>query len=198
MPLRELLTERPGVPVYVENDASCAALAEAFDATASSTCPNLVMFTVGTGVGGGWCSTAGSTAARRARRPRSATRSIGLDLERRRAHARASSSRSPGSLETLASGRALDRLAERAAAQEPDSFLGKRLEQDGEVTATTWSTGAKAGDADALRVLRRARRAARHRDRQRDQHVRPAGGRDRRRRLARGRPAAGAGRAARR
>jgi glucokinase len=30
LPLRELLTERVGVPVYVENDASCAALAEAF------------------------------------------------------------------------------------------------------------------------------------------------------------------------
>ena len=32
LPLRELLTEQAGIPVYVENDASCAALAEAFDA----------------------------------------------------------------------------------------------------------------------------------------------------------------------
>src|SRR6059036_2941428 len=30
IPLRELLSERAGVPVYVENDAGCAALAEAF------------------------------------------------------------------------------------------------------------------------------------------------------------------------
>ena len=30
VPLRELMTERVGLPVYVENDASCAALAEAF------------------------------------------------------------------------------------------------------------------------------------------------------------------------
>src|SRR3954449_11068255 len=29
IPLRRLLTERMGVPVYVENDAGCAALAEA-------------------------------------------------------------------------------------------------------------------------------------------------------------------------
>ena len=29
IPLRQLLTERMGVPVYVENDAGCAALAEA-------------------------------------------------------------------------------------------------------------------------------------------------------------------------
>ena len=41
----------------------------------------------------------------------------------------------------------------------------------------------------------RARRAARHRDRQRDQHVRPGRGRDRRRRVARRRPPARARRA---
>ncbi len=36
IPLRSLLTERMGVPVYVENDAGCAALAEAFDDGRSS------------------------------------------------------------------------------------------------------------------------------------------------------------------
>ena len=34
IPLRDVLTERMGVPVYVENDAGCAALAEAFDGRA--------------------------------------------------------------------------------------------------------------------------------------------------------------------
>ena len=52
VPLRELLTERVGLPVYVENDASCAALAEAFR-DGRMAVPHLVMFTVGTGVGGG-------------------------------------------------------------------------------------------------------------------------------------------------
>ena len=49
VPLREELGRRLGVPVYVDNDASCAALAEAnaIDAT------ELVMLTLGTGVGGG-------------------------------------------------------------------------------------------------------------------------------------------------
>ena len=73
VPLRSLLTERLGLPVYVENDASCAALAEAYD-DGEMVRPDLVMFTVGTGVGGGSCSTAGSTAARPARRRSSATR----------------------------------------------------------------------------------------------------------------------------
>jgi glucokinase len=52
VPLREVLGERLGVPVYVDNDATCAALAEAHsdpDAIPSV----LVMLTLGTGVGGG-------------------------------------------------------------------------------------------------------------------------------------------------
>ena len=52
VPLRALLTERCGLPVYVENDASCAALAEA-QVAGQIVCENLVMFTIGTGVGGG-------------------------------------------------------------------------------------------------------------------------------------------------
>ena len=39
--------------MYVENDAGCAALAEAFDGGVV-TVPSLVMLTIGTGVGGGW------------------------------------------------------------------------------------------------------------------------------------------------
>ena len=49
VPLREELGRRFGVPVYVDNDASCAALAEA-DAIGAT---ELVMLTLGTGLGGG-------------------------------------------------------------------------------------------------------------------------------------------------
>ena len=49
VPLGEELGSRFGVPVYVDNDASCAALAEA-DAIGAG---ELVMLTLGTGVGGG-------------------------------------------------------------------------------------------------------------------------------------------------
>jgi glucokinase len=49
VPLREELGRRFGAPVYVDNDASCAALAEA-DAIGAT---ELVMLTLGTGVGGG-------------------------------------------------------------------------------------------------------------------------------------------------
>jgi glucokinase len=53
IPLREVLRERLGVPVYVDNDATCAALAEAYDDDGALIARHLVMFTVGTGVGGG-------------------------------------------------------------------------------------------------------------------------------------------------
>ena len=36
VPLRDLLRERLGIPVYVDNDATCAALAEAYATTAPS------------------------------------------------------------------------------------------------------------------------------------------------------------------
>ena len=41
LPLRELLSDKAGIPVYLENDASCAALAEAFDENGKLVCPNL-------------------------------------------------------------------------------------------------------------------------------------------------------------
>ncbi len=151
LPLRELLTEQAGIPVYIENDASCAALAEAFDTEGNLVAPNLVMLTVGTGVGGGLVFNGrlyrGSTSAGEIGHT-----VIGLDLEDG-APTPEGKHPLPGTLEYLAAGRALDRLAEREAREEEDSFLGKRLAEDGEVTGHDVVDGAKAGDADALRVI---------------------------------------------
>jgi glucokinase len=125
VPLRSLLTERVGLPVYVENDASCAALAEAYD-DGELVCPHLVMFTVGTGVGGGLVLGGrlyrGATGAA----AELGHTLVGLDLESGDS-ADPGDFPQPGSLEALASGRALDRLAAQAAAANPDSALGRRL-----------------------------------------------------------------------
>ena len=51
--LRGTLRDRLGLPVFVDNDATLAALAEAFDESGRPVVENLVMFTVGTGIGGG-------------------------------------------------------------------------------------------------------------------------------------------------
>ena len=54
VPLREVLSEKlGGVPVFVDNDATCAALAEALDDEHQPIASVVVMITVGTGVGGG-------------------------------------------------------------------------------------------------------------------------------------------------
>jgi len=152
IPLRQLLSERMGVPVYVENDAGCAALAEASEG-GKITVPSLIMLTIGTGVGGGWVLNG--------RLYRGATTSaaevghtiIGRDLTY--------GNRVPGdpfpqrgSLETMASGRALDRLADHAAEQYPDSHLGKALAKKGSINGHDVVQGAEAGDPAALWCLR--------------------------------------------
>jgi glucokinase len=53
VPLRTLLTDRLGIPTFVDNDATAAALAEAHDDDMRPIADIVVMFTVGTGVGGG-------------------------------------------------------------------------------------------------------------------------------------------------
>lgn len=150
VPLRSLLSGRVGLPVYVDNDANCAALAEAY-AGGRLTSRELVMFTVGTGVGGGMVLNGrlfrGATGAA----PELGHTMIGLDL-RNGAPALSGWPRA-GSLETLASGSALDELATGAARRHPDSRLGKALEAAGEVSGRDAVEAAQAGDQVAIDVI---------------------------------------------
>ena len=153
------------------------------------------MFTIGTGVGGGTVLGGrvyrGATGAA----PETGHTIIGLDLADG-APQDPGDHPQPGSLEALASGRALDRLALAAAQADADSFLGQRLSRDGEVTGHDAVDGAKEGDEASPALPAHPRRAARDRDRQRHQPLRPAGDRDRRRRVDRRRPPARARREA--
>ena len=152
VPLRELLTEKLGLPVFVDNDASCAALAEAFE-DGRFTCPDLVMFTIGTGVGGGTVLGGNLYRGATGAAPEIGHQIIGMDLLDGD-ESPESDFPQPGSLEALASGRALDRLALDAARRDPSSFLGKRLAADGEVTGHDAVDGAKEGDEAARRCVR--------------------------------------------
>jgi glucokinase len=108
VPLRQILTDALGFPAFVDNDATVAALAEAFDDDLRPIAQTLVMITVGTGVGGGIVINGrifrGATGAA----PEIGHIIIGADLR--------TGAPTPGklpehdSLEYLASGRALDRL----------------------------------------------------------------------------------------
>ena len=152
VPLRQLLTDKLGLPVYVENDASCAALAEAFR-DGRIAVPHLVMFTIGTGVGGGLVLNG------RLYRGATGTASevghtvIALDLTDG-APPHNGVFPQVGSLEVLASGRALDHLAEEAAKADANSFLGRRLTREGGVTGHDAVDGARVGDEAAVRCLR--------------------------------------------
>jgi glucokinase len=53
VPLRDILGRRLDIPVHVDNDASVAALAEAHSEQGELLAQSVVMFTVGTGIGGG-------------------------------------------------------------------------------------------------------------------------------------------------
>jgi glucokinase len=152
VPLRRVLSDRLGLPVFVDNDANVAALAEAHDG-AGLTTRHLVMFTVGTGVGGGLVLDG--------RLYRGATGAgsemghilVGLDL-RDGAPAPAPRFPQPGSLESLASGTALDGLARAAAERNPGGALGRVAAGDGPVTGVDVVRAAHAGDAEAISLLR--------------------------------------------
>lgn len=151
VPLRVLVSERCGLPVYVENDASCAALAEA-TAGRETVSENLIMFTIGTGVGGGLVL-GGRLYRGRTSAAELGHTLIGLDLAEG-APADPGAFPQPGSLEALASGRALDRLALESARAHPKSFLGRRLARGDEISGHDAVEGAREGDVHCQHVIR--------------------------------------------
>ena len=127
--LREVLGKRIGVPVFVDNDATVAALAEAHDEQLQMVARDLVMITVGTGVGGGLV-----LGGRIYRGATGGAGELGHTLVgvRLDGHvARPTEFPQAGSLEYAAAGHALDRLAAECAAARPESALG-RLKSSGE------------------------------------------------------------------
>ena len=152
VPLRTLLAERCGLPVYVENDASCAALAEALDG-GRIVCENLVMFTIGTGVGGGLVLNGklyrGATSAAelgphddRARPRRRRARRPG-----RRSRSPARSRRSPPAARSTGS-----RSSRRASTRSRSSAGGSP--RGDEITGHDAVEGAREGDVHCQHVLR--------------------------------------------
>jgi len=151
VPLRSLLGERLGVPVFVDNDATVAALAEAHDEQLRLTARNLVMLTVGTGIGGG--------IVLGGRIYRGATGAagelghtlVGLDL----AGSVPAPMRfpQPGSLEYVAAGHALDALASQAAGLHPESPLGHLRAENRPVLGADAVRAAQAGDPAASRIV---------------------------------------------
>ena len=151
VPLRDVLGERLGLPVFVDNDATLAALAEAHDGD-ELVVRNLVMFTVGTGVGGGLVLNGHPYRGATGAAAELGHTLIALDLSGGAPDP--TNFPQPGSLESRAAGSVLDRIAERAAAEHPDSYLGRRSRVDDEITGQDVVAGAKDGDEVAIEALR--------------------------------------------
>lgn len=151
VPLREVLGERLGVPVFVDNDATVAALAEAHDDELHLAAHDLVMITVGTGVGGGLVLGGRIYRGATGGAGELGHTIVGLDLAG--AVPRATRFPQTGSLEFVASGHALDRLAKQAADLHPESELA-RLQSDGEpVLGADAVKAAHEGDIAAQRIV---------------------------------------------
>jgi glucokinase len=151
VPLRQVLGDRLGVPVFVDNDATVAALAEAHDEQLRLVAHNLVMITVGTGVGGGIVlggriyrgSTGGAGELGHT--------IVGLDLAG--SVPAPMKFPQPGSLEFVASGHALDRLAAQAANLHAESVLGGLRAEGLPVLGADAVKAAREGDTAARRIV---------------------------------------------
>ncbi|HEX3563466.1 MAG TPA: ROK family protein [Solirubrobacterales bacterium] len=151
VPLRDLMQERIGLPVFLDNDANVAALAEHLYG-AGRGAQNVVMLTIGTGIGGGLILGGeiyrGSTGGA-AELGHIVIREDGLPCQ--------GNCPNHGCVETYASGTALAREGKAAAEREPDSALGKAL-ADGPILGRTVTDLAVSGDALATEVVAEAGR----------------------------------------
>jgi glucokinase len=147
VPFRSLMAERLGLPVFVDNDSNLAALAEQRVGAARGS-SNVVMLTLGTGVGSGVVLD-----GRLMRGATGAASEIGhmtVDL-----HGPPCQGTCPGRgcLEVMASGTAIGREGTDAGRRDPLSALGRAVAQRGLVTGEEVAALAVGGDPAACGVM---------------------------------------------
>jgi glucokinase len=147
LPIRDLVAERVGLPVFVDNDGNVAALAEYLYGAAQGK-PNTVMLTVGTGIGGGLVL--GGEIYRGAT---GAGAELGHTVIQADGPPCQGNCPNHGCVEALASGTALGREGLAAAESAPDSALGRLLAAGERVDGTAVTKAALAGDEIAIGVF---------------------------------------------
>jgi glucokinase len=147
LPIRDLIADRVGLPVFVDNDANVAALAEYLYGAAQGK-PNTVMLTVGTGIGGGLVL--GGEIYRGAT---GAGAELGHTVIQADGPPCQGNCPNHGCVEALASGTALGREGLAAAESAPDSAIGKLLVAGEKVDGTAVTKAALAGDETAIGVF---------------------------------------------
>ena len=145
VPVCQMLTERFGIPARLSNDANCAALAE-YVAGAGAGCRNMVLITLGTGVGGGIIIDGKIYAGMRSAGAELGHTVLVLDGEPCTCGRR-------GCWEAYASATALIRQTGQAALAHPESLLASIPAQD--INGRTAFDAAEQGDAAARAVVAR-------------------------------------------
>jgi glucokinase len=143
----DVMTERLGLPVFVDNDGNVAALAE-HRAGAARGASEVVMLTIGTGIGGGLI-----LRGEPYRGGIGAGAELGhlvIDMNGPRCQGNCPNH---GCVEALASGTALAREARRIATERPDSALARTLRQGRELAGPIVTELAHDGDPAAIEVL---------------------------------------------
>jgi glucokinase len=151
VPIRDLMRERTGLPVFVDNDANVAALAEHLYG-AGRGARNVVLLTIGTGIGGGLILDGevyrGSTGA---------GAELGHIVIEEDGPPCQGNCPNHGCVEALASGTAIAKAGKEAAERNPDSALGKAL-AEGPIVGRTVTELALGGDELAREVVAQAGR----------------------------------------
>jgi glucokinase len=147
VPFANLMAERLGLPVFVDNDGNVAALAEHRAGAAQGT-SEAVLMTLGTGIGGGlilrgelYRGAIGSGAE---------LGHVVIDMDGPRCQGNCPNR---GCVESLASGTALAREARRIASERPDSGLGRALAAGRELAGPLVTELAHDGDQAAIDTL---------------------------------------------
>ena len=147
LPFRELMAERLGLPVFVDNDANAALLAEHRHGAAHGT-SHAVLLTIGTGIGGGLV-----LGGRLYRGSSGAAAELGHMVVDMDGPPCQGGCPNRGCLEAVASGSALGREGERLARERPESALGRADAAGAPVTGALVTELAHDGDAAALEAL---------------------------------------------
>ena len=143
----DVMAERLGLPVFVDNDANAAVLAEHRGGAAQGA-SEVVMLTLGTGIGGGLILH--GALYRGAVGAGGELGHMVIDVNGPRCGGRCPSR---GCLEALASGTALAREARRIAREQPDSGLGQVLADGRELVGPLVTELAHDGDPSAIEAV---------------------------------------------
>jgi glucokinase len=148
LPFRDVMAERLGLPVFIDNDGNVAALAEQRYGAARG-CTDVIALTIGTGVGGGLIL--GGEPYRGSTGGGAELGHMVIDIDGPRCQG---SCPNHGCLEAVASGTALGREARRLAEERPKSGLADAAASGREITGALATELAHAGDETALEALR--------------------------------------------